>query len=189
MKSLTAIFMVAMALVLAPVSQAKSAKPAKSGKKTSTSKKAKEIERKVNVLGNIAYGYQTHKVKGKNAEDMVLKLYLENRGEKENFQANSKYEDLSFSDQVGWGTIDTDTAGNLYSNTQGRQDDNGEEKDNSDQLKVGFKIIDELGKMGMKFGYTDASSGYCGVSFMGLLVVDEENETIYEISLTDSGAC
>jgi hypothetical protein len=55
---------------------------------------------------------------------------------------------------------------------------------------LGQVILKELSEMnGVTFSFTSGSPSYCGISFMGLLIVDEENGLIYEISLKYSGPC
>ncbi|MGZ3695163.1 MAG: hypothetical protein ACXWQO_13570 [Bdellovibrionota bacterium] len=155
-----------------------------------------EIARKANVIGNVAFGIQTHKVRGEDALDMVIALNMKQSGDTradaaKNVKANAKDKDAGFSESVGWGVFaNANEAAKYFANLQAAQDNKtGEEKDNSKQIALGQQIIKELGKMGAKLGFTDATSGYCGVSFGGLLVIDEEGDTVYEISMTDSGSC
>lgn len=155
---------------------------------------SKEVERKVGVLAGIAYGYEVHKISAKDAKEMVLKMYMErnslSRKEAlESFYENLPAKDIVFGDMIGWGTMQLDAATALFESQDLRRDDNGDDIDNSKGLALGGQILKELSRMGIKFGFTDGSSSYCGVSFMGLLIVDEENGQIYEVSLTDGGPC
>lgn len=155
------------------------------------------VERKVNIIAKIAHGVETHKVKAESGEEMVLKLYMKQSGEDrkealKGFIRNANPAKLAFSDETTWGTLNTSGALTVYGWLDSDVNDDSEErKRNSDrQLKLADDIIRELGKMdGVSFGYTSGSSSYCGISFMGLLVVDEENGLIYEIALTSGGSC
>src|SRR5262245_60064157 len=83
-------------------------------------KDSTEIERKVGVLGRIAFGVDKQTVKARNAEEMIIKLAMKNRGESraeimENFHRNLKSKDIVFGDMVGWGTMGVEAAIDLYS--------------------------------------------------------------------------
>lgn len=155
----------------------------------------KEVARKVDILANVAFGVRVENVKAKNAEEMIIKLAMARNGDskkdvRKNFHRNLKKEEISFSDMVGWGTMKLDAASALWNSQETHKNNKtGEEKDNSRGLVVGDQILNELDKAGLSFGFTDGSSGYCGVSFMGLLIVDKDSETVYEIALSDSDSC
>lgn len=153
-----------------------------------------EFARKAELLGKLAYGTTVHKVKAENAEEMIIKLAMKNKGEtrdyiEENFRRNLPAKDIAFGDMIGWGTMKLPAAQTLFASQDAPRDENGEDLDNAKKIKLGQQLLKELAAMGATFGYTDYSSSYCGVSFMGLLIVDEENNSIYEIALTDSGSC
>lgn len=150
---------------------------------------AREVERKVGVLSKMAFGYEKHKVRGDDAADMIIRLAVKQKQEtreyiEENFTRNLPAKDIAFGDMGGWGTMKLPAAIALY------ESDDSDEDDKRPSKKVGVQLLRELAKMeGVSFGYTDGSSGYCGILFMGLLIVDELNDTIYEVSLTPSGGC
>lgn len=154
-----------------------------------------EIARKADVIGKLAFGAETHTVRGEDAEEMVLSLYMKRYGgtkkeAKENVTVDAKNKDAGFSESSGWGIfVNAGEAAKYFANLASDVDDSGQDKDNSKKIAVGQQIIKELGKMGAKLGFTDSTSGYCGVSFGGLLIIDEESDTIYEISMTSSGSC
>ncbi len=149
-----------------------------------------EIDRMTTLIGDTAYGVQVHKVNGATAEEMVRNLADQNGSDPADFKVMATSDDLEFADQVGWGTIDATTARDLYSWMDEKFDANGDEIPGRNQdLENADAAILGLGEGGLEFGYTDGSSSCCGVSFMGLLIVDVKNGVIYEISLTDSGPC
>lgn len=155
---------------------------------------SREIERKVNVLAKIAYGAQAHNLRAGNAEEMIIQLAMKENSETradvmERFTRNIAAKEVSIGEMPGWGTMKIPAAIKLYASMDQHRDEAGEDQDNSKALAVGESIIRELGKMGVTFGFTQSTSSYCGVSFGGLLVVDEEADTVYEIALTDSGSC
>ena len=153
------------------------------------------VERKVSIIAKIAHGVETHKVKAESGEEMVLKLYMKQSGEDrkealKSFIKNANPAKLAFSDETTWGTLNTSGALTVYGWLDSDANDDSEKRNTDRQLKLADDIIRELGKMdGVSFGYTSGSSSYCGISFMGLLVVDEENGLIYEIALTSGGSC
>lgn len=151
-----------------------------------------EIARKAKVIANIAYGMQVHKIKGKNAEDMIIKLAMKQSGDTEedvrkDFVRNLPEKGIQFGDMSGYGTMKIKSATALFESQDAKKDQDGNDKEQN--FKVGDEILKELNEMGATFGYTPGSSSYCGVSFMGLLIVDEDGGTIYEILLTDGGTC
>ena len=153
-----------------------------------------EIKRKTQLLSKIAYGAETHKVRGENAEDMMIKLYAKNTGEtlaeaRRTFIRNLPAKDIAFGDMTAWGSMRLPAAKSLFASQDMRKNKDGDDIDNSKGLELGDELLKELNQLGAKFGFTSGSSSYCGMSFMGLLVVDEEAETIYEIALTDGGSC
>lgn len=155
--------------------------------------RAKEIARKVDLLADMAYGLNVQRRTPENGELIILKLAAENNGytsieefeKEETFHRSLPSKNIEFGDMVGWGTMQIEAAKDLFASS-----------DDSDSLKearragFGQVLLQELSEMpGVSFGFTDGSSGYCGVSFMGLLIVDEENGVVYELSLTSSGPC
>lgn len=51
------------------------------------------------------------------------------------------------------------------------------------------KLIKTLDRQGVKFGYTGFGPGYCGVSFIELIIIDEKENKLYEVYLSESGPC
>lgn len=155
-----------------------------------------EIRRKVNILADMSFGLLVHEMKPGKTEALILALAAENYGssveeyQKENmFHQMLPSSEIQFGDMVGWGSMNISSASDLFA-----ADDNVEEPEQvvKSKLRASFGqiLLKELSKMsGVGFGFTDGSSGYCGVNFMGLLIVDEENGLIYEFALTSSGPC
>ncbi len=151
-----------------------------------------EFERKAILLGKLAYGTEVHQMKANSsAQDLVVEMAMENSGETkeetlESFSIDSDGSDVAFGDQIGWGTLTLKGAMNVY----GMDDDNDDaQKKRNAKETLGVQLIKELAKMGAKFGFTDGTSSYCGISFVGLLVIDEKTGKVFEIALTDSGSC
>lgn len=149
----------------------------------------KEIARKVNVLSNLGFGVHVHSVKGSTAEEMVRRLAGANGliDVDADFLVDATTKDFDFGDMIRWGTTDLASAKDLFASGDGSEADAMKEKR---RATLGGTILTELSRFsGVSFGFTNGSSSYCGVSFMGLLIVDEENKLIYELSLTSSGPC
>lgn len=163
---------------------------------TATARK-KEIERKVGVLARMAFGLTSHKVKAEAGVDMVMGLAMHQAGyeadEKEEFLKSEGFNidlpesKMEFSDMTTWGTLKADAAATLFTFNDDRD---GETRKSRLRRTLGQTILEELNEIkGVSYGFTSGSSSYCGVSFMGLLIVDEESGIIYELSLTDGGSC
>ena len=160
------------------------------------SAQANELERKVVLLGNLAYGMEAHKVKGRTAEEMIINLGVKVKGEGRDeflkeFHRNLPAKDISFGDMIGWGTMRLPAAIALFESMDVKRDRDGNDltERHEKNLKLAAQVLKELAAIGADFGFTDHSSSYCGVTFMGLLVVDVENGVVYEVSLTSSGEC
>jgi hypothetical protein len=151
-----------------------------------------EFARKAELLGKLAFGTTTLQfTAGTSAEDMVLNMAMDDRGETkeealQNFTVDTDGENVAFGDQIGWGTLTLKGAINVY----GMDDDSGEaEAKRKAKESLGKQLLKELARMGAKFGFTDGSSSYCGMSFVGLLIIDEKTGRVFEIALTSSGEC
>lgn len=155
----------------------------------------KEIARKVDLLATMAFGLHVHTEIGENGDEMVLNLAMEGSGysdpeefiREEGFVRDLQSKDIAFGDMTAWGTMKLPAAQDLFAS----DDDWEEGRERALRRRgLGQVILKELSEMkGVTFGFTSGSSSYCGVSFMGLLIVDEENGLIYELALTDSGPC
>lgn len=155
----------------------------------------KEIARKVDLLASMGYGLNVLTGIGETGDEMILNLAMEGSGysdreefiKEEGFIRDLQSKDIEFGDMTAWGTMKLPAAQDLFASD--------DDWDNGRVLAarrrgLGQVILKELSEMnGVTFGFTSGSSGYCGVSFMGLLIVDEENGLIYEILLTNSGPC
>ena len=147
-----------------------------------------EIARKAQILGRIAHGVQVHQITGRNAESIIRKLGKENRGgEAVEFTRDLPANGISFSDMTGYGTMRLGAAIALFESQDAKQDKNGVER--AQAFPTAEQLLKELNELGATFGYTDSSTAYCGVAFMGLLIVDAESGVVYEILLTDTGTC
>lgn len=155
----------------------------------------KEIARKVDLLASMGYGLNVHTEIGENGDEMVLNLAMEGSGysdaeefiREEGFVRDLQSKDIAFGDMTSWGTMKLPAAQDLFAS-----DDDWEEGRilAARRRGLGQIVLQELSEMkGVTFGFTSGSSSYCGIRFMGLLIVDEENGLIYEIALTNSGSC
>jgi hypothetical protein len=153
----------------------------------------KEIARKVNVLGNLGFGVRTHKSQGATADELVRALAIAQGALNSAMNSNSDFlsgataKDFNFGDMTKWGTTNLASAQELFASGDGSDEDAIKQRR---RATLGKTILGELERIPqVSFGFTSGSSSYCGVSFMGLLIVDEENGVIYELSLTSSGPC
>jgi hypothetical protein len=154
------------------------------------------IEKKMRILGNIAYGYSVERVKGETARDLMrafaVKQGLDGEEFDESYLPRVKANDVTINDRLSWGHLSLSQAQEIFSQTEAKVDEDGNELDEkkaASNARVAEAVINELAELGMEFGVSTHASGYCGVSFGGLLVIDVEKGKIYEISLTPSGSC
>lgn len=156
----------------------------------------------VKALGTLAMGWDEHSVKGKNAEE-ILKNYIESSYGEERELVFKEYNDMAFGDEVDEGFTSTKSAiamsgfaeSTLEEMLEGLDSDSEAEK--IKEIKANIydlnhdwaPIIKRLDRQGVKFGYTGNGPGYCGISFVEMLIIDEKEQKVYEVYLSEGGAC
>ena len=152
------------------------------------------VKEDVAALGKLAFGSDVHSVKGKTAE-AIFKNYLEDGEE----LVNKEYSDMEYNDEVDEGFTSLKSAINMGGFAEGVIEEWLEQTDEPSRakftrqlnaLKNGWApLIQKLHKQGVKFGYTGHGPGYCGISFVELIIVDEKEQKLYEVYLSESGEC
>lgn len=164
------------------------------------------VKEDVELLGKLAMGSGVHSVKGENAESIFMNWLEKEYGEDEERKLiNKEIEDMAYGDEVDVGFTSTRSAIEMKDFAISSLEERIEDYDNYgdetgiDVNAVKAKIYDldhkwapvikRLEKQGAKFGYTGHGPGYCGVSFVELIVVDPKEQKLYEVYLSESGEC
>ncbi|MES2525952.1 MAG: hypothetical protein V4598_02650 [Bdellovibrionota bacterium] len=152
------------------------------------------VKEDVTALGKLAFGSDVTSVKGKNAE-AIFKNFLEDGEE----LVNKEYADMDYGDEVDEGFTSLKSAIAMGGFAEGMYEEKLEQTEEQDRasllrelnaLKRGWSpLINKLHKQGVKFGYTGHGPGYCGVSFVELIIIDEKEQKVYEVYLSESGEC
>lgn len=161
------------------------------------------IAEEVNRLSSLAMGHDEVQVKkSKNFEELFKNFAEKDYGEFEaDFYENKEIEKMSFGDEVNYGFTSAKSAALMGEFAESQYTDliDGLEKNDPESLKLKAKIYDlkkewapaikRLSQYGAKFGYDGHGPGYCGVSFIRLLVIDLKTNKVYAINLSESGPC
>jgi len=138
----------------------------------------------------LAVACESSQTESSTVKEMIKEYYLEFNGEElsdEYFDgSNSNSPDI---DDVVWGTFSMKQAIDFVTS---HVDDNfaSEETPSNDELyKINGHILN-MRETGVEFGFTSNTGGnVCGVSFPGLLIIDTEAKTIYDITLFGYPEC
>lgn len=153
----------------------------------------------VQKLGDMAMGSSAGTYfKGKTAEEVLKAYFMEQTGE--DVLVNKEIEAMEYGDEVEEGFTSTRSAKLMGGFAEGAYKDYMEGmEDQAEVTKIKAKLydlshnwsplIDRLAKSGARFAYSGSGPGYCGVSFIQLLVVDPKENKIYEVYLSESGTC
>ncbi len=50
-------------------------------------------------------------------------------------------------------------------------------------------LVKKLHDQGVRFGYTGNGPGFCGVSFIEMIVIDAKSQKVYRVYLSEGGSC
>ncbi len=154
----------------------------------------------VSLLGDLAMGANQTAVKGRSAEEMLKAFFVNETGDSDIVLTFKEIEEMSFGDEVGMGFTSFRSAKGMGEFAEGQLNDQLEGIDNKiEAAKMKNKIlnlkskwaptIERLARAGAKFGYSGNGPGYCGVSFIKLIIVDPNTSKVYEVYLSESGEC
>lgn len=164
------------------------------------------VKEDVAQLAKLAHGSDVHSIKGKTAESIFMNWLEKEYGEDEERVLKFKeIEEMAYGDEVYEGFTSTRSAMEMkdfaISPLEERIEDYehmGEESEVDleatkaqiyDLNKKWSPIIKRLEKQGAKFGYTGNGPGYCGISFVELIVIDPKEQKVYEVYLSTGGEC
>lgn len=154
------------------------------------------------ALGQLAMGWEEYSVKGKNADE-ILKNYIEESYGEERELVFKEYSDMAYGDEVDEGFTSVKSAISMAGFAESFLEESLEGLDeDSEALKIKeikaniydlnhkwAPLIKRLDRQGVKFGYTGNGPGYCGISFVEMLIIDEKEQKVYEVYLSEGGAC
>lgn len=159
----------------------------------------------VELLGKLAMGTNVQSIKGKNAESIFMNWLEKEYGEDEDRKLVFKeIEDMAYGDEVDEGFTSTRSALKMNEFAIGALTESVDDLENEDDKEPEIKelkvkvfdlqhkwspIIKRLERQGVKFGYTGNGPGYCGVSFVEMIIVDPKEQKVYEVYLSTSGEC
>ena len=152
------------------------------------------VKEDVAALGNLAFGYNVESVKGKNAV-AIFKNFLED-GEELVYKEASE---MDYGDEIYEGFTSLKSAIEMGGFAESVYEERLEQDDDQARASIlrelkalqrGWSpLIQKLHKQGVKFGYTGNGPGYCGVSFVELIIIDVKEQKLYEVYLSESGEC
>ncbi len=142
------------------------------------------VKEDVTALGKLAFGSDVTNAKGKNAAAM-FKNFL---GEGEEL-VYKEIAEMEYGDEVDEGFTSVKSAIDMGGFAESVYEERNELKKMNALNRGWAPIINKLHKQGVKFGYTGHGPGYCGVSFVELIIIDEKEQKVYEVYLSESGEC
>jgi hypothetical protein len=178
-------FVLAFALLSAVTSFA-----APNGDVANRSAKRESVLSLVMTIAKATHGYSSDPLKGDSARDMIVHFF---RGADEIVLNQDK---ITFDDEKTVGTLSSKGLESLLKQFpvehHFRLDDSQSpsySRYTAEQSEaIVRKAILALRKYNVAFGYTGAG-GYCGVTFLGLVVFDLAAKKAYTIALAPSGSC
>jgi hypothetical protein len=152
------------------------------------------VAQDVATLGKLAFGFGVTTVQGKDAEEM-FKAFLED-GEELVFKEMG---DMDWSDEIEEGFTSLASARRMSGFAEGVYEEKMEYAEDSERTKIERELaalkrgwvpmINKLHQQGVKFGYTGHGPGYCGVSFIELIIIDAKAKKVYQVYLSEGGEC
>lgn len=154
----------------------------------STSAFAANTNALVKDLARYAYSSKSWKVKGKNAHEMLTDFALRISGmDKDEFKLVNFPREIPNAEESGV----SETGLCKFPQAIDLIISEAESKNNGDLDRATVEKIwaaaRKLKDAGLKFGYTTSGSSVCGVTWTDPLIIDEENNTIWEIFLVGGG--
>jgi hypothetical protein len=161
-----------------------------------------DISSEIKQLADLAFGYDVVQVKkSKNADDLFKNFAIKEYSEfdQDRFH-NKEIEEMSFGDEIDFGFTSVKSATAMGEFAEGQIIDRLEGVDDpQEKVELKAKIYDlktmwkpsilRLARLGVKFGYDGNGPGYCGVSFVRILILDPATNQVYTVYLSESGPC
>ncbi|MBY0412731.1 MAG: hypothetical protein K2Q18_01130 [Bdellovibrionales bacterium] len=169
---------------------------------TSSLAAERNIEKSVKFLSDLAMGYDVDIIEGKNAEE-IMKNFVEINSV-EDSAVFKEYEDMTQGDEIDEGFTSVKSAIKMSEFAEAMLEEQIEYADEDEVsqarvMKIKAQIYDlnhnwapiikSLERQGVKFGYSGSGPGYCGVSFIKMLIIDEKEQKVYQVYLSEGGSC
>lgn len=175
---------------------------------TSTQLKAGTSAFKSNIedLASLSMGHNEQKVLGKSAHDIFINFLNDFDGEGADRKLIYKeIEDMDYGDEIDEGFTSSQSAqamgefasSFLAQKLEGLEYEPQVNKVEINAIKAQMRglemkwapLIKRLERLGAKFAYAGHGPGYCGVSFIELIIIDEKEQKVYEVYLSRSEDC
>jgi len=130
--------------------------------------------------------------KGGSSESLLKQKFLQDGGDKEDFEFEANVTSIPETDGSGMGTASLEAA-QMFVTTKldGWADDDGTQLDEKVLAKKRTKavaLLQRLEEEGAEFGYDANGGGACGINYSSLLIIDKKSKTVHEFLVT-SGPC
>lgn len=152
-------------------------------------------------LGNLAFGSNVTKIAGRNSTEILRNYIINETGDPEIVLTTKEVEAMAFGDEVDQGFTSFRSAKLMGAFAEGQlsdQLDGGGEtpaqvaqiKSHLYNLKTYWEpLVERLARQGVSFAYNGNGPGYCGVSFIKLIIIDPATGRVYDVYLSQSGSC
>ncbi len=149
-------------------------------------------------LSALAFGENITRVNGRNADEILKNYMIQETGDEDIVLTTKEVEDMAFGDEIDQGYTTLRSAklmGEFAESQLVEQLESGEGsgtkiKNQINNIKKFWpSLITRLAQQGARFAYSGNGSGYCGVSFIKLIVIDPKTGRVYDIYLSQSGTC
>lgn len=161
------------------------------------------IPEEVKTLQKLAMGGDGVQLsKSRDANELFKNFIMAEHGEFETERlVNKEIDEMSFGDEIDYGFTSTKSAIAMAGFAEGQieevldnvYDDEAKARELKAQIydlnKGWAPAIKRLERQGAKFGYDGHGPGYCGISFIRLLVLDPKTNKVHMIYLSESGPC
>jgi len=152
------------------------------------------IREDVAALGKLAFGYKVSSVKGNTPESM-LNHWLSSQDD----LVFKEVSHMSYGDESDTGLTSLDSASLMVRFAAGALEEKlyfGSEiekleiKKSINRLRKNwYPLLKRISSQGGKFGYSGRGPGQCGMSFLELIVIDQKEQKLYEVYLSESSHC
>ena len=160
-----------------------------------------EIESQVKALAQLGYGYTSYSAKGTTAQELVTSFLQGYYHDGELETGYKEYSEMSWGDEVEQGLTSIASALQMKYFVIQWIESMVEDLDASEpEVLKAQKLVERvnrlwnptiksLAKSGAQFGFTGHGPGFCGISFITLLVIDVDAGVVYDVNLSEGGPC
>lgn len=156
------------------------------------------IKDDVKTLGDLAMGSDSYTAKGRTPEALMKNWFKTEWGD--SFKLVFKeIGQMTYGDETEQGLTSVESAVAMMAFPEGIlleaiHESEGEERKElrkrlNELRKNWAPHIRKLHQQGAVFGYTGFGPGYCGVTFVELIILDVKEQKLYRVYLSESGSC